>query len=188
LENAVKEFKKWAKDPSIVKVFLNNYSDTFHEDIPDGKIDLWHKEIIEAFPQFQFQLLTKRIGRAMLYYRKKGHIPDNVWMGCTIGAKDRLWRLNQLRQIDAKIRWVSFEPLLDDLGDFDLRGIKWAVVGGESGFTPRPMELEWVKNVQRICARDGVAYFFKQRGGRGFDNAGGNICPHCSTIHQEFPE
>ena len=189
VQNAIKDFQKWSKDPSIVRIFLNNYSDTFHEEIPFTTIDLWHEKIINAFPNFQFQLLTKRIGRAMLYYRQRGRVPNNIWVGCTIGAKNRLFRLSQLRQIPARVRWVSFEPLLEDLGDFDLKGISWAVCGGESDIkNPRPMDLQWATNLQRICERDSVAFFFKQRGGKGFDGAGGNICPCCNSKHQEFPK
>jgi protein gp37 len=175
VENSIKEMKKWSRDPGVKKIFLNNYSDTFHEDIPFETIDMWVEKIIEAFPNFEFQLLTKRIGRAMMYWQKRGSVPRNVWMGCTIGAKNRLKRLDQLRQIPAKIRWVSAEPLLEDLGEFSLEGIQWIVVGGESGLKPRPMDPVWAENIRRIAERDGVVYFFKQNGGVGFDNAGGCI-------------
>ena len=175
VKNARKKLKAWSKDPSIRRIFPNNYSDGFHEDIPFSTIDVWHEHLFEAFPNFQFQMLTKRIGRAMLYYRRKGYVPDNVWVGTTIGARDRLKRLEQLRQIDARIRWVSAEPLLEDLGEFSLDGIQWVVVGGESGFHPRPMEPEWAENVIRIARRDGAVPFFKQIGGKGFDGAGGCV-------------
>ena len=194
LDNAVKEFRKWSKDPSIKKIFLNNYSDTFHEDIPFKTIETWHREVIEAFPNFEFQLLTKRIGRAMMFYKTRP-VPGNVWMGCTIGAPDKLWRLKQLKQINAKVRWLSCEPLLGDLvyGNpemaLDLHGIHWLVVGGESGSTPRPMSLQWAVNIAEACKTQKVAYFFKQRGGPiARDGAGGNVCPCCNQKHQEFPK
>lgn len=186
LENAVKDLKKWSSDPKVRKIFLNNFSDTWHEDIPFETIDLWVEKLIEGFPNFEFQLLTKRIGRAMLYWKKRGYVPRNVWMGCTIGARNRLWRLDQLRQIPAKIRWVSFEPLLEDLGDFSFEGMQWGVVGGESGAHPRPMRQEWAENVIRVIKRDGGAAFFKQLGGQGFDEAGG--CILNGREIKEFPD
>ncbi len=135
VENAVRDFRKWSKDPKIKKIFLNNYSDTFHESITFETIEIWHQRLIEAFPNFEFQLLTKRIGRAMMFYRTRP-VPRNVWMGTTIGASDKLWRLNQLKKINAKIRWLSCEPLLSELVEttappFNLAGISWVVVGGE---------------------------------------------------------
>lgn len=170
VDNAIKDFQKWSKDPSIKLIFLNNYSDTFHEDIPFETIEMWHRKIIEAFPKLTFQLLTKRIGRAMMFYKTRP-VPENVWVGTTIGAPDKLWRLNQLRQINAKVRWLSCEPLLGDLvygspsHAFDLRGISWLVVGGESGANPRPMEMSWAVEISKACKIQKVAYFFKQRGG-----------------------
>ncbi len=193
IENAVKELKKWSKDPSIKKIFLNNYSDTFHEDIPFETIETWHREVIEAFPNFEFQLLTKRIGRAMMFYKTRP-VPRNVWMGTTIGAPDKLWRIKQLQQINAKVRWLSCEPLLGDLvyGNpemaLDLRGISWVVIGGESGTNPRPMDPLWAEYIAKACKAQDVAYFFKQKGGRGGDGAGGDVCPCCNSKHQEYPE
>jgi len=111
----------------------------------------------------------------MVFYRSRP-VPGNVWVGCSIGEKKRLWRLDQLRQVDAKVRFISFEPLIEDLGDFDLRGIHWAIVGGESdGKNPRPMSTAWAENIKRICQRDGVAFFFKQIGGKGGDGAGSDL-------------
>ena len=173
LEKAKSDLRAW-KDVRLI--FLNDYSDTFHEDIPFKTILRWHREIIEANPDKEFQLLTKRIGRAMMFYRKYYTVvPRNIWIGTTIGARNRLFRLKQLVEISAKIRWVSFEPLLEDLGEFSLKGIQWAVVGGESGHNPRPMRAEWAENIRRIAERDGVAFYFKQLGGEGGNGAGGNL-------------
>jgi len=173
LEKAKAEIRSW----KVKLVFLNDYSDTFHEDIPFETILMWHKEIIETNPDKEFQLLTKRIGRAMMFYRKyyNSAPPKNAWIGTTIGARNRLFRLNQLRRINAKILWVSFEPLLEDLGEFSLQGIEWVVVGGESGHNPRPMRAEWAENIRRIAERDGAAFYFKQLGGNGNNGAGGDL-------------
>ena len=188
-ENVLRELRPWTKDPTLKRIFLNDMGDTFHEDIPFETIETWHKEIIEAFPNFQFRLCTKRIGRAVVFYRERGSVPENVWMGTTVAAKKTLRRLDQLRQIPARIRWVSFEPLLEDLGDFSLRGIHWAVVGGESDDeNPRPMKPEWAVGISDVCKRDRVRYFFKQMGGKGRQGAGGNICPCCNKVHQQIPE
>jgi protein gp37 len=167
-----KELNSWPPEKRLV--FVNDMTDTFGEFYSFDLIEKWH-QLFERHPEREFQLLTKRIGRAMVFYRSRP-VPRNVWVGCSIGEKKRLRRLDQLRQIDAKVRFVSFEPLLEDLGDFDLKGIQWAIVGGESDLkNPRPMNTEWADNLGRICERDDVSFFFKQMGGRGGDGAGGKL-------------
>jgi protein gp37 len=198
--------RQWSIDPEKVKlfdvdkirkkvnswpvykriIFVNSMSDTFHEKIPFETIELWHK-LFESFPARNFLLLTKRIGRAMVFYRQRAEgVPVNVWVGTSIGQRNRLWRLDQLRQIPARVRFVSFEPLLEDLGDFSLEGIQWAIVGGESDYeNPRPMNPEWAESIRRICQRDGVSFFFKQLGGKGGDGAGGDLLN--GNRYQEWP-
>jgi len=167
-----KELNSWPPEKRLI--FLNDMTDTFGEFFSFEVIEEWHR-FIERHPERTFQLLTKRIGRAMVFYRSRP-VPKNVWLGCSIGEKRRLWRLDQLRQIDAPVRFVSFEPLIEDLGEFDLKGIHWAITGGESDRNhPRPMKPEWAENIRRICERDGVAFFFKQMGGKGGDCAGGDL-------------
>ena len=180
-----KEMNSWP--PGKRLIFVNDMTDTFGEFYPFELIEEWHR-FFERHPEREFQLLTKRIGRAMVFYRNYyGRPPRNVWVGSSIGEKKRLWRLDQLRQIDAKVRFVSFEPLVEDLGELDLKGIHWAIVGGESGRTnPRPMKPEWAENIRRICERDGVAFFFKQMGGKGGDNAGGDLLN--GVRYQEYPK
>lgn len=174
LEKKLAEVRSWDKEK--VLIFFGSMTDFFGEFNSFDWIEMWHSKFIEQLPDKQFQIPTKRIGRAMVFYRQKGYVPRNIWIGCSIGAKNRLERIEQLRQIDAKIRWVSFEPLLEDLGDFSLKGIQWAVIGGESDDKhPRPMKSEWAENIRRICERDGVPFFFKQMGGIGGDGAGGNL-------------
>lgn len=166
LHKRIKDLEAWPDEK--VLVFLNDMSDTFGEFFAFEEIEKWHRDLIERFPNKQFQLLTKRIGRAMLFYYQRGRVPDNVWMGTSIGARDRLKRLDQLRMIPARIRFVSFEPLLEDLGKVNLEGIHWVIIGGESDKSdPRPMKLEWAESLIEQAREQGVAVFFKQRGGKG---------------------
>jgi len=177
-----------AYSPEKRLLFFDDMTDLFGEFNSFEYIEQVFEEIIETNDDREFQLLTKRIGRAMVFYRKKGYVPRNVWQGCSIGEKSRLRRLDQLREIGAKVRFVSFEPLIEDLGDFDLRGIHWAIVGGESGRNPRPREMrpEWAENIRRICQRDGVHFFYKQSGGYGGDGAGGDLLN--GKQYHEFPD
>jgi protein gp37 len=178
-----RELNSWPPDKRLI--FVNDMTDTFGEFYSFDLIEEWHR-LFERHPEREFQLLTKRIGRAMVFYRSRP-VPRNVWVGCSIGEKKRLRRLDQLRLIDAKVRFVSFEPLLEDLGDFDLKGIQWAIVGGESDLrNPRPMKPEWAENVRRICDRDEVAFLFKQNGGKGGDGAGGGLLD--GTYYHEYPK
>lgn len=179
-----KELNSWPPEKKLV--FVNDMTDTFGEFYSFDLIAEWHR-LFERHPDREFQLLTKRIGRALVFYRDRwGRPPWNVWIGCSVGEKKRLWRLDQLRQIDAEVRFVSFEPLIEDLGEFSLRGIQWAIVGGESDRkNPRPMKPEWAENIRRICERDRVAFFFKQMGGRGGDGSGGDTLN--GMKYQAFP-
>jgi len=125
--------------------------------------------VIRQAPQHTFQILTKRAER-MAEFFSAHQPPPNVWLGVT--AENRahgLPRLNALRKIPAAVRFVSVEPLLEDLGEVDLTGLHWVIVGGESGPKARPMQGEWVLNIQRQCNEHGVAFFFKQWGGWGVD-------------------
>jgi protein gp37 len=189
--DVMKKFHEIEKlGPSKKRIFINSMSDTFHEDVPEHRLREWHEVLFENFPDKIFILLTKRIGRAMLFYRKYPKLLfDHLWIGCSIGEKKRLWRLDQLRQIPAKVRFVSFEPLIEDLGDFSLKGIQWAIVGGESGFLKkylRPMDPLWALNIQSICNRDLVPFYFKQMGGIGGDGAGGDFL--YGLRYQALPE
>ena len=167
-----KELNSWPLSKRLI--FVNDMTDTFGEFYSFDLIEEWH-QLFERHPEREFQLLTKRIGRAMVFYRSRP-VPRNVWVGCSIGEKKRLQRLDQLRRIEAKVRFVSFEPLLEDLGNFSMKGIQWAIVGGESDMkNPRLMKAEWVEKLRRMCDRDRVAFFFKQVGGKGGDGAGGDM-------------
>lgn len=148
--------------------FVNSMSDLFHERIPDDYLRQV-LAVIQESPQHTFQILTKRAKRMAEFFQKEV-LPHNIWLGVTVENRaDGLPRLDYLRQVSASIRFVSMEPLLEDLGIFDLTGIHWVIVGGESGPKARPMKQEWVMEIKRQCDAQGVAFFFKQWGGWGAD-------------------
>lgn len=154
------------KKPTVY--FVNSMSDLFHEDIPDKFLNEVFG-VIRATPQHTYQILTKRAERLPHYFARR-KCPDNVWLG--VSVEDRAYglpRIDQLRQVNARIRFLSVEPLLEDLGDIDLGSIHWVIVGGESGPKARPMRPEWVENIRHQCDDAGVAFFFKQWGGWGAD-------------------
>lgn len=168
-------------------IFVNSMSDTFHENIPDYVLDAWFY-VFGKHPEKQFQILTKRPERARDYFRTR-KVPDNCWIGTSCGIASAKTRIDILREINAKVRFVSLEPLLEDLGQVNLAGIQWAIIGGESDYdSPRPMKQEWVLNLIQQVKEQGVKVFFKQWGGKGGDGAGGNRCPCCNSTHQEFPD
>lgn len=148
--------------------FVNSMSDLFHETIPDVFLDRVF-ETIRATPRHIYQILTKRAERLDNYFVRR-RCPDNVWLG--VSVEDRrhgIPRIDHLRKLDARVRFLSVEPLLEDIGTIDLTGIHWVIVGGESGPKARPMRPEWVDSVRRQCEDQGSAFFFKQWGGWGAD-------------------
>ena len=148
--------------------FVNSMSDLFHEDIHDAFLDRVFT-VITNTPQHTYQILTKRAERLPQYFGWRT-CPQNVWLG--VSVEDRKYgvpRIDYLRRVDARIRFLSIEPLLEDLGEIDLRGIHWVIVGGESGPKARPMREEWVANIQERAEEAGAAFFFKQWGGWGAD-------------------
>ncbi|MBI5102129.1 MAG: phage Gp37/Gp68 family protein [Nitrospirae bacterium] len=148
--------------------FVNSMSDIFHDEIPDTYIRKVF-DVIRQAPQHTFQVLTKRAERMAKFF-KNYEPPRNAWLGVTVEDKKHgLPRLDLLRQVPAFVRFVSVEPLLEDLGGINLKHIHWVIVGGESGPMSRPMKQEWVLNVKRQCEQQDVAFFFKQWGGWGAD-------------------
>ncbi len=148
--------------------FVNSMSDLFHEAVPDAFLDRVFS-VIKATPQHTYQILTKRAERLPQYFAQRA-CPQNVWLG--VSVEDRQYgvpRIDHLRQVDARIRFLSVEPLLEDLGVLDLRGIHWVIVGGESGHKARPMREAWVAHVQAQAEAAGAAFFFKQWGAWGAD-------------------
>lgn len=154
------------KRPTVY--FVNSMSDLFHEEVPFPFIDQVVATIAAA-PQHTFQLLTKRAERMRTYFVDRA-VPANLWLG--VSAEDRkhgLPRIEVLRDVAARVRFVSIEPLLEGLGEIDLKGIEWVIVGGESGPGARPMERAWVEEILRQCEAQAVLFFFKQWGAWGAD-------------------
>jgi protein gp37 len=148
--------------------FVNSMSDLFHEEIPDAFIRQVF-DVIQQSPQHTFRVLTKRAERMAVFF-KSHESPRNAWLGVTVEDKKHgVPRLDWLRKVPAFTRFVSVEPLLEDLGRMNLTGIHWVIVGGESGPKARPMKQEWVLNIKRQCEQQKVAFFFKQWGGWGAD-------------------
>ena len=148
--------------------FVNSMSDLFHAKVPFGFIDDVMK-IIEQTPQHTYQILTKRPGRMAQYFHER-KAPENAWLGVSVeNKKQGVPRIKELKKINAAVRFLSVEPLLEDIGKINLKGIHWVIVGGESGKGARPMRTVWVSNVKKQCVAAKVRFFFKQWGAWGAD-------------------
>ena len=145
-------------------IFVNSMSDLFHNDVPEAYIREVFGVIAET-PQHQYQVLTKRSKRLADLGRRLDW-PANLWMGVSVESSKYRFRLDHLRKVDAAVRFVSAEPLLEPLDDLDLDGIHWLIAGGESGTRARPLDESWVVDLRDQCAVAGVPFFFKQWGGR----------------------
>jgi protein gp37 len=145
-------------------IFVNSMSDLFHERIPDDFIQQVFNSMREA-NWHTFQILTKRPERAVELADALSW-PDNVWMGVSIENRRFVHRADLLRSIGSAVRFISAEPLLGPLEGLDLAEIDWLIAGGESGFRNRPVKAEWIRDLRDQCEADGVAFFFKQWGGR----------------------
>lgn len=156
------------KRKKSTKYFVNSMSDLFHEKMPNEFIDKI-MGIIDLTPQHVYQILTKREDRMFEYFQNR-RVPENIWLGVTVEDKKHgVPRIDKLRNINATIKFLSVEPLLQDIGEIDLSGIHWVIVGGESGAKARPMKPEWALNVKKQCEDQNVAFFFKQWGTWGAD-------------------
>lgn len=149
------------------KYFVNSMSDLFHEKMPTSFLDKIF-DVIKKTPQHTYQILTKREER-MVNYFGNNHIPKNVWMGVSVEDKKSIYRIDYLRKVNASIRFVSAEPLLEDVGQLNLKDIHWVIVGGESGHKARPMKKEWALNIKEQCELQSSTFFFKQWGTWGAD-------------------
>lgn len=149
------------KTPRVI--FVNSMSDLFHEDVP---LDYIRRvfDVMASTPQHTYQVLTKRSKR-LARVADSLDWPPNVWMGVSVENQRYAFRTDLLRGVPAQVRFVSAEPLLGPVR-FDLDGIDWMIVGGESGPKARPIEREWVEQIRDDCVDAGVAFFFKQWGGR----------------------
>ena len=154
------------------RVFVNSMSDVFHAHFTLGMIRQVFEVMNEA-AQHQFQLLTKRPERALRLASQLEWTP-NIWIGTSIEDERVVRRADALRSIPAAIRFISAEPLLGPLDSLDLSGIHWVIGGGESGPGFRPPMLEWATGLRDLCQREGVAFFWKQWGGRT-PKAGGRL-------------
>jgi protein gp37 len=155
----------WAKSQMV---FVNSMSDLFHNDVPDEYIVLVAQVMAEA-KWHTYQVLTKRSDRLRDLLKSKlafaAALP-HIWWGVSVeNRKHGLPRVQHLREARPQMAFLSIEPLLEDLGDFDLSGIDWVIVGGESGAGARPMKPEWVTRIRQQCSRAKVPFFFKQWGG-----------------------
>ena len=162
--NVLDEPIKWKKPHTI---FVCSMSDLFHENVPFSFIDKV-VETIKSTPQHNYQILTKRANRMAEYFSDK-IIPKNAWLGVTVDIASSKSRIDFLGNLNAPIKFLSCEPLLEDLGDMNLDGIDWVIVGGESGAKARPMKEEWVQSIKVQTEKQGSAFFFKQWGTWGSD-------------------
>ena len=188
------KLKEVKRIPPGSKVFVNSMSDLFHEKVPFDFIE----QVIDAIqsrPDVIFQILTKRPERLRRFVHYHGYtvrggdhqydywLPSNIWIGVSIEMRpyiDRTRKLNYLKKVDPvlqNIMFVSFEPLLGDIGNVNLSGIDWIIIGGESGPHHRPMNIEWARSIVRQAKEQGVKVWVKQLGGI---HPGGNI--------EDFPE
>jgi protein gp37 len=144
-------------------VFVNSMSDLFHKDVPFSFI----QEVFSVMndnPQHIFQVLTKRSDLLLKYHTalKWGH---NIWMGVSVENEKVKYRIDDLRKTNARVKFLSCEPLIGPLPEMNLQGIDWVIVGGESGRKPRPMHEDWVLDILEQCRKNDVKFFFKQWGG-----------------------
>ncbi len=169
-EDALDIPMRWKKPTTV---FVNSMSDLFHEDVPVEFI----RRVFEVMSRAHwhvFQVLTKRSER-LLELSPTLSWPSNVWMGVTVESAEYTSRIEDLRNTDAKVKFLSLEPLLGPLHGLDLRGIDWAIVGGESGIGARPVQESWVTDIRDQCQEYNVPFFFKQWGGVNKKKAGRDL-------------
>lgn len=164
-------------------VFVNSMSDLFHEDVPLEFIQQVF-DVMRRAPQHHFQILTKRSQRLS---ELATELPwaGNIWMGVTVESSDFVARIDDLRETDAAIKFISFEPLLGPIAKYDLGEIDWVIVGGESGPGARAMDRQWVVDIRDRCLTANVPFFFKQWGGVNKKRNGRNLD---EIIWDELPD
>lgn len=167
------------KKPTLY--FVNSMSDLFHEDVPDSFIDEVFDTISQT-PRHTYQLLTKRASRLPDYFKSRT-CPDNVWLGITVEDRASVNRIKHLQKVKATIRFISMEPLIENVGVVNLKGIHWVIVGGESGPKARPMMLQWAESIKAQCEKNSVAFFFKQWGGWSADGQKGSKKHNGRILH-----
>jgi protein gp37 len=160
----LKQPLQW-REPKMI--FVNSMSDLFHKEVPFSFIDRVF-DTMEKAHRHKFQILTKRSSRLRNYVNARyadGAAPPHIWLGTSIEDGTKTSRARHIQATRAGIRFLSIEPLLGPIGNLDLDGIHWVIVGGESGPHARPMLAEWVREVRDQCEAAKVAFFFKQWGG-----------------------
>ena len=172
------------------KFFVNSMSDLFHDDMPDEYLNQIF-DVINQTPQHTYQILTKRVENMYIYFQNH-NVPQNVWLGVTVENSKYSYRIDILKKINATIKFISFEPLIDSAGKIDLTDIDWVIVGGESGYNGRPMKPEWVNEIYLQCQEKNIPFFFKQWGTWGSDgikrNKKANGKLFQDKIIQEYPK
>ena len=150
----------WKKPQTI---FVNSMSDLFHKNVPLEYIQQVF-DVMKRAHWHRFQVLTKRSERLAELSSQLEWSP-NIWMGVSVESQKYVYRIDDLRQTNAKIKFLSLEPLIGSLKNLELHDIDWAIVGGESGYGARPIQEDWVIEIRNQCQKAGVAFFFKQWGG-----------------------
>ncbi len=169
----------WTKDRLV---FVCSMSDLFHDEVPLVYIQEVF-DVMEKNPDHTFQVLTKRSER-FVKIADKLPWPNNIWLGVTVENSKYVYRIDDLRNTPAKVKFISAEPLLSDLPYLNLRNIHWVIVGGESGPASRPIEKKWVTSIRDQCTEANVAFFFKQWGGIQKKKAGRTID---GKVYSEMP-
>jgi len=169
-------------------IFVNSMSDLFHKDVPDDYVQKVAR-VMQLANWHTYQVLTKRSDRLREMLRKQlrfaASLP-HIWWGVSVeNQKHGLPRIEHLQSSPASVRFLSIEPLIEDLGEINLKGINWVIVGGESGPGARPLEKSWVLSIFRQCREAGVPFFFKQWGGVRKKETGRSLN---GRTYDEFPE
>lgn len=163
-EESLREPLEWTGKQNI---FVCSMGDLFHRNVPFEFIDRV-METIKKTPQHRYQILTKRAERMKEYFSTR-EVPKNAWIGVTVESSEMKQRAERLKEIKATVRFLSCEPLLNDIGDIDLTGIDWVIAGGESGQRARRMEKEWLLSLKTQTEKQDTPFFFKQWGTWGED-------------------
>jgi protein gp37 len=166
-EHVIENPLHWKKPSTI---FVNSMSDLFHENVPFEFIERVFNVMAEA-SWHRFQILTKRSKRLLEFSQKLPWRP-HIWMGVSVENDDYSFRIDDLRQTGAHIKFLSLEPLLGPLPNLKLDGIDWAIIGGESGPKSRPVSPRWIIDIRNQCLDANVPFFFKQWGGKNKKKAG----------------
>lgn len=182
-EEALAEPLKWKQSKTI---FVNSMSDLFHKDVSDAFIKKVFA-VMNEVSRHRFRILTKRSERLRTLASSLTWT-ENILAGVTVESNEYLSRVDDLRQVPARTKFLSLEPLLGPLPDLDLTGINWVIVGGESGAKARPMQIEWVRAIRDKCLAEGVLFNFKQWGGWNKKKAGSVLDGRLWTGTPEAPQ